>query len=65
VAYGSPDWWARTIGEIPLTFLDLTDTPALYTGQAEKAVLVKSTEDGLEFGAGGVAFSVIAVLGTL
>lgn len=32
------------------TFLDLTDTPDSYSGQAGKAVIVKSTEDGLEFG---------------
>lgn len=31
------------------TFLDLTDTPAAYTGQAGKAVVVNGTEDGLEF----------------
>lgn len=32
------------------TFLDLTDTPADYTGQAGKIVLVNGTEDALEFG---------------
>jgi len=31
------------------TFLDLTDTPSSYTGQAGKFARVKSTEDGLEF----------------
>ena len=31
-------------------FIDLPDTPANYTGQAGKAVLVKALEDGLEFG---------------
>lgn len=36
-------------------FLSLSDTPASYTGQAGKTVIVKATEDGLEFGtaAGG------------
>ena len=31
------------------TFLDLTDTPSAYTGQAGKVVAVNGTEDGLEF----------------
>lgn len=31
------------------TFIDLTDTPANYTGQATKSVIVNATEDGLEF----------------
>jgi hypothetical protein len=36
-------------------FTNLTDAPDVYTGQAGKAVIVKATEDGLEFGtvAGG------------
>lgn len=33
-----------------LTFLGLTDSPSSYTGQAGKAVVVKGTEDGVEFG---------------
>lgn len=32
------------------TFLDLTDTPSSYSGQAGKIVKVNSSEDGLEFG---------------
>lgn len=32
-----------------LSFLDLTDTPANYTGAAGKLVKVNGTEDGLEF----------------
>jgi len=35
-------------------FLDLSDTPSSYTGQAGKVAKVKSTEDGLEFGEAGV-----------
>lgn len=35
------------------TFLQLTDTPSSYSGQANKAVVVKSTEDGLSFGSIG------------
>lgn len=31
------------------TFLELTDTPDSYSGQAGKVVLVNGTEDGLEF----------------
>ena len=30
-------------------FIELDDTPASYTGEAGKAVIVKSTEDGVEF----------------
>jgi len=33
------------------TFLDLTDTPAAYTGDAGKVAQVNATEDGLEFAA--------------
>lgn len=41
-------------------FLDLTDSPAAYTGQGGKAVAVKAAEDGVEFvdfpeGGGGLA----------
>lgn len=32
------------------TFLELTDTPSAFTGQAGNAVIVNATEDGLEFG---------------
>lgn len=35
------------------TFLNLTDAPSDYTGQANKTVSVKATEDGLEFTAAG------------
>ena len=35
------------------TFIGLSDTPATYTGQAGKSVIVNSLEDGLEFGEGG------------
>ncbi|GAI41534.1 unnamed protein product, partial [marine sediment metagenome] len=34
-------------------FLALTDTPAAYTGQAEKMVNVKAAEDGVEFSTPG------------
>ncbi len=34
-------------------FLELTDAPSSYAGQAGKAVIVKMTEDGLEFGTAG------------
>lgn len=46
----------------PSTFLDLTDTPNAYTGNAGNAVLVNATEDGLEFASAPtvpVAWSVI------
>lgn len=35
------------------SFLGLSDTPSDYSGQAGKTLLVKSTEDGLEFGDAG------------
>jgi len=43
------------IGGVPIstgasTFLDLTDTPSAYTGQAGQFVRVSSGEDALEFG---------------
>ena len=31
-------------------FIELSDTPTTYSGDAERLVTVKSTEDGLEFG---------------
>ena len=33
----------------PCTFITLNDTPSDYTGQAEKFLLVNTTEDGLSF----------------
>lgn len=33
----------------PEDFLDLNDTPTSYTGESGNVVVVKSTEDGLEF----------------
>jgi len=32
-----------------VAFVDLTDTPSAYSGQAGKVLAVKSTEDGIEF----------------
>lgn len=37
------------VGAKPDTFLELTDTPAAYTGQQGKVLAVNSTEDALEF----------------
>ena len=37
------------------TFIDLTDTPASYAGEATKFVQVNGTEDGLVFAAGTTA----------
>lgn len=37
-------------GTVVTAFTSLTDTPDSYTGQAGKAVVVKSDESGLEFG---------------
>lgn len=38
-----------TVPGVSTTFLALTDTPASYTGQANKIVAVKADESGLEF----------------
>jgi len=39
---------------INLSFLQLTDTPKSYDGQAGLAVTVRTTEDGLEFSTAGL-----------
>lgn len=54
----SAGWPAAELVDVGLggfgnTFLDLTDTPSAYTGQAGKVVAVKGDETGLEFVAGG------------
>lgn len=51
VAGGKNILWSRFKEIIAgiTSFLNLTDTPSDYTGQAGKAVRVNSTEDGLEF----------------
>jgi hypothetical protein len=36
-------------GSSPTTFIDLTDTPAAYTGQANKSIRVNQAETGVEF----------------
>lgn len=43
------------IESLTSSFLDLSDTPSSYSGEAGNAVIVNATEDGLEFGtaAGG------------
>ncbi len=43
---GKVSWWG---GGGATKFTELTDTPNNYTGQANKVVVVKSTEDGLTF----------------
>ena len=42
-----------TIDSSITTFSELTDTPANYTGQAGKTVVVNGTEDGVEFSSAG------------
>lgn len=37
---------------ISTTFLELLDTPSSYTGNSGKAIIVNSSEDGVEFGSG-------------
>lgn len=48
-------WTAKDVSGIggATTFLELTDTPSSYTSSGGYLVRVKSTEDGLEFVAGG------------
>lgn len=43
------DGIVSVVGEGLLSFLDLTDTPDAYTGQANRVVIVKDDETGLEF----------------
>ena len=47
------------IGAAAASFLELSDTPASYAGQAGKALIVNLSENGLEFGEppGGVALN--------
>lgn len=47
--YSSDGQW---VGLSHSTFLELTDTPLSYTGEAGKVVSVTGAEDGLEFVAG-------------
>jgi len=47
--------WAAVSGPGATAFTDLTDTPGSYSGQGDKVVAVKSTEDGLEFIPAGTA----------
>lgn len=51
---------AEIIGSLVTAFVQLSDVPSSYTGQAGKTLIVKATEDGLEFGiaAGGGGASV-------
>jgi len=50
---GEKEITAEAIGGGAATFLDLTDTPSTYVGQAGKTVQVNSGETGLEWGSGG------------
>lgn len=47
--YYTEDEIDALLGAKPDTFLELTDTPAAYTGQAAKIVAVNATETALEF----------------
>ena len=54
----SEDGWNKKkvqVGNLPGTdtFIELTDTPSTYTGNAGKVVAVKADESGLEFVEGG------------
>lgn len=49
--YATPD----IVDGYAKNFTDLGDTPSSYAGQAGKAIIVKSGENGLEFGIGGGA----------
>lgn len=43
--------------DVSKAFIQLTDVPASYTGHSGKAVVVKATEDGLEFVTGGAGYT--------
>jgi hypothetical protein len=46
---GLPETEPAEAGGGASTFVELTDVPASYSGQTGKQVVVKTTEDGLEF----------------
>ena len=48
LTYSNGDW-VNTQVQITTSFIELTDTPADYTGNANKIVTVNAGEDGLEF----------------
>jgi len=50
-AYGSvKDFLADLLSKVISVFTDIPDVPASYEGQSGKVLLVKATEDGIEFG---------------
>ena len=54
VRYNGSNWINDTIPEPGAgTFLELTDTPSSYTGEGDKYIVVKATEDGISFTASG------------
>ena len=55
--------WENTQLQITTSFIELTDTPADYTGHANKIVTVNATEDGLEFNPGDLLAPVDSVFG--
>lgn len=60
----SGSWSNFGAGGSSSTFLNLTDTPAAYTGQAGKVVAVKSDATGLEFVYQGVSEDLIIAYAT-
>lgn len=69
LAYDAPSetWEPRTPPSSPGVsfFLDLTDTPDAYTGQAQKLVAVNGAENSLEFIPTGAAAATAAFVGTV
>jgi len=49
VATGLADWWSRVQALLSMKFLDLTDTPGSYAGQAGTVPKVTAAEDSLDW----------------
>jgi len=45
------DWWSRVQAVLELSFLKLIDTPASFSGQAKKTLVVTAAEDATEWSA--------------
>jgi hypothetical protein len=54
---GAPNWPGGTSGGGAGSFLDLSDTPSSYSGQAGKGVRVNAGATGLEFGLAATKFT--------
>lgn len=54
-------WLTDLASKVISAFTDIPDVPASYVDQAGKVLVVKATEDGLEFGAGGGGLTYVEI----